>query len=60
MLSVYTCMNRDNFTEKLVMIGLYMLKYASIFMFKIAATVIFEICKLKDATIFIQCYHEEM
>ena len=51
MLSVYTCMNHDNFTEKLVMIGLYMLKYASIFMFKIAAAAILEICKLK------KCHH---
>ena len=40
-------MNRDNFTEKLVKIGLYMLKYASIFMFKIAAAAILEKCKLK-------------
>ena len=44
-------MNRDNFTEKLVKIGLYMLKYASIFMFKIAAAAILEISKLK------KCHH---
>ena len=37
-------MNRDNFTEKLVLIGLNMLKYASNFMFKIAAAAILEIC----------------
>ena len=44
-------MNRDYFSEKLVMIGLYMLKYASISMFKIATAAILEICKLK------KCHH---
>ena len=50
-------MNRDYFIE---MIGLYMLKYVSISMFKIATAAILEICKLKNATTFIQCYHAEM
>ena len=33
-------MNHDYLTDELVMIGLYMLKYASISMFKIAAAAI--------------------
>ena len=37
-----------------------MMRFGSISISNIAAAAILEICKLKNATTFIQCYHAEM
>ena len=38
----------------------YLFQYDSIYMYWIAEAAILEICKLKNATTFIKCYHAEI